>query len=489
MKKILLSASLLMLSTAAFAVTDGQTYEMKKGLTCENLWVIDRVHTDALFKTYEISGTTSPSAVSDGKYIYAATTTRTINQTAGTACIEVFDFLTGQYVKTVDLSLDGNAFTGTLVANSIGIDEYGNLWVGSYNQNSNGDTSALVYTCNIETGALTSVGELPFDMATGRVDYYDVVGDITGQEAGATIMAVSSATNLNVFNWRREQGADEWTGGWADGSIACEAVGTYPADLTDFNTGSMVKICRPTDDGVVNMFYIDGFTTFPALYNSDCSMSETENFGNVDYIRTEGEEGSEVTVGTIPAPQGGTNGVTDGTIAGQNLIVYSLEQGASSGSGCANRAVVTAVDGDYSFASMEYMWTIPVDGLGTETSGGRRLHCLQILEGEPDAAGHECGYIFDFKEGNGMGVFRIAEEGYNPQGSVEENFVANANITVNGDVIAVSETAESIEVYNVAGQKVAQVENASEIAAPATGLYIVKAVVEGAPVVKKVIVK
>ena len=86
-----------------------------------------------------------------------------------------------------------------------------------------------------------------------------------------------------------------------------------------------------------------------------------------------------------------------------------------------------------------------------------------------------------------MAVYRIAEEGF--KGSVEENFVANANITVNGDVIAVSEVAESIEVYNVAGQMVGQVENASEIAAPATGLYIVKAVVEGAPVVKKVIVK
>ena len=96
-----------MLSTAAFAVTDGQTYEMKKGLTCENLWVVDRVHTEALFKTFEISGTTSPSAVADGKYIYAATSTRTINADAGTACIEVFDFFTGEYVKTVDLKLNG----------------------------------------------------------------------------------------------------------------------------------------------------------------------------------------------------------------------------------------------------------------------------------------------------------------------------------------------------------------------------------------------
>ena len=487
MKKILLSASLLMLSTAAFAVTDGQTYEMKKGLTCENLWVVDRIHTEALFETFEISGTTSPSAVADGKYIYAATTTRTINADAGTACIEVFDFFTGEYVKTVDLKLNGEAFTGLLVANSIGIDEYGNLWVGSLVSNSDGAGSALVYTCDIETGELTSVGELPFYGAIGRIDYYDVCGDITGKEAGGTIMAVTTAADLlSVFNWRREQGADTWSGGWDDGSIARDAVGTYPADQTGFSTGAVLKIVRPTTDGVVEMFYIDGFTTLPALYNSDGSMSETENFGNVDYIRTEGEEGSEVTVGTIPAPTSGANGVVDGKIAGQNFVVYALEQYASEGEGHAHRAVVTAVDENIAFSSMEYMWTIPADGLGGETSGGRRMHCLQILEGEPDAAGRECGYIVTFKEGNGMGVFRIAEEGY---GSVEENFVANANITVNGDVIAVSEVAESIEVYNVAGQMVGQVENASEIAAPATGLYIVKAVVEGAPVVKKVIIK
>lgn len=72
-------------------------------------------------------------------------------------------------------------------------------------------------------------------------------------------------------------------------------------------------------------------------------------------------------------------------------------------------------------------------------------------------------------------------------GSVESNVAAAANITVNGDVIVVSEVAESIEVFNVAGQKVAEARNASEVAAPATGAYIVKAVVAGAPVVKKVI--
>lgn len=37
MKKFLLSASMALVAGSAFAVTDGQTYEVKNGLTCENV--------------------------------------------------------------------------------------------------------------------------------------------------------------------------------------------------------------------------------------------------------------------------------------------------------------------------------------------------------------------------------------------------------------------------------------------------------------------
>ena len=129
--------------------------------------------------------------------------------------------------------------------------------------------------------------------------------------------------------------------------------------------------------------------------------------------------------------------------------------------------------------------------MGDVSDGGNRIHCLDRVVLPEDANGKSAILLVTFKSYAGLGVYRIAEEGYDPTnlGGVEENVVAAANITVNGDVIAVSETAETIEVYNVAGQKVAQVENTTEVAAPATGLYIVKAVVDGAPVVKKVIVK
>ena len=52
-------------------------------------------------------------------------------------------------------------------------------------------------------------------------------------------------------------------------------------------------------------------------------------------------------------------------------------------------------------------------------------------------------------------------------------------------MISVNE-ASSIEVYNMAGQKVVEA-NASQVAAPAAGAYIVKANVNGNAVVEKVI--
>lgn len=138
---------------------------------------------------------------------------------------------------------------------------------------------------------------------------------------------------------------------------------------------------------------------------------------------------------------------------------------------------ITTVNTDREFASTKYLWTVPADGLGKTGGIGRRHRAMATVDQTDGSVLFVVMECYD-----GIGVYRISKPG-----SVESNVVAAANITVNGNVIAVSEVAESIEVFNVAGQKVAEARNASEVAAPATGAYIVKAVVAGAPVVKKVI--
>ena len=469
MKKLLLSASMLMLAGAsAFAVTDGQTYESIDGFNCENLWVFDRFHAEEAYMGNPIASKNARTATTDGTTIY-------VGLSGETATIEKFDLKTGAYLGSLALTKGGEAFSGTLAVNQVGFDEYGHFYAATYSANSLGDGQYEVYTVDLTTGAVTSVGDLFFDGGLGRIDYCDVIGDITGAEANATVMAVTcAADNMNVFKWVREKGSDEWMGGWTGQATfqAIEAGQTYPNGITGFSTGSVLKIVRDgSKSGNVNMFYIDGFTSAPALYGSDGAM--IDNISNADLKKTDKETG--VTTGTVPEPALGTNGIAEGSVGKTNLMIYSEGQ-YDAPHKC--QAVITTVDENMSFESMKPLWIVPADGLG-QTTDGVRVHSLFCLPQKDGSA-----LLLTFKCYNGMGVYKITKKG---DDSVESNVVAAANITVNGDVIAVSEVAESIEVFNVTGQKVAEARNASEVAAPATGAYIVKAVVAGAPVVKKVI--
>lgn len=469
MKKLLLSASMLMLAGAsAFAVTDGQTYESVDGINCENLWVFDRFHAEEAYMGNPIASKNARTATTDGTTIY-------VGLSGETATIEKFDLKTGAYLGSLALTKGGEAFKGTLAVNQVGFDEYGHFYAATYSANSEGNGQYEVYTVDLTTGAVTSVGDLFFDGGLGRIDYCDVIGDITGAEANATVMAVTcAADNMNVFKWVREKGSGEWMGGWTDQATfqAIKAGQTYPNGITGFSTGSVLKIVRDgSKSGNVNMFYIDGFTSAPALYGSDGAM--IDNISNADLKKTDKETG--VTTGTVPEPALGTNGIAEGSVGKTNLMIYSEGQ-YDAPHKC--QAVITTVDENMSFESMKPLWIVPADGLG-QTTDGVRVHSLFCLPQKDGSA-----LLLTFKCYNGMGVYKITKKG---DDSVESNVVAAANITVNGDVIAVSEVAETIEVFNVAGQKVAEARNASEVAAPATGAYIVKAVVAGAPVVKKVI--
>lgn len=477
MKKFLLSASVLMLASTAFAATDGQTYETKNGYTCENLWIFDRIHTPDEYGASKLgAGNQARTATTDGKVVY-------VGCSGETATIEKYSVATGEYLGAIDLKLNGEAYAGTLAANQVGFDEYGNFYVASYSGNSTGEAGLMLYTCNLETGELTSVGDLLFLGGIGRVDYCDVVGDLTGVNAAATVMAAASAQdNLNVFAWTRGQGETEWGGAWPTTLPYQAMTSTYPADQTGFSYGAVLKQVKDgSASGEMFMFYIDGFTTNPALYAADAAMADS--FENVPVEQKDPNTG-EILVPGVVSPELGTNGIAEGKIGNQNFIIFSEGQ-YEKGHTC--QAVVTSVDESLSFSSMDQMWLLPADGLGTTSDVGTRVHGLNTIALEPDANGKNAMLLVTFKCMNGMGVYRIAEEGYDPNASVADNVVANATIRVNGDVIAVSEVAESIEVYNVAGQKVAEVHNASEVAAPANGVYVVKAVVNGAPVVKKVI--
>lgn len=478
MKKLLLSASLILAASTAFAVTDGQSYEAKKGLTITNLWTIDRVHNKADYEALAIANKSARTAATDGKVVYVG-----LSMEEGQTTLERFDLETGALLEPLALKLNGEAYLGTLCANQVGLDDYGHLYVAPYNTNSAGDGAFKVYLVNTENGELTLAGSnaMEFMGGIGRIDYCDVKGDLTGVESSCTVIAAASTADIIVYGWTMPQGSTEWEGAFT-GMPYQQVTGTYPADQTIFNYGSVAKHVKD-GTGDLGMFYVDGFTTFPTLYGSDGAM--IDNLGNADLMVTDKETGT--TTGTVPAPSGaGTNGIAELSCGAQNIIGYSEGQYPSDGNA---QVIITAVDDEYTFSSMEHLWTVPADGFSTTSDGGKRVHCIQGVQLDPDANGKNATLLLTFKCFNGLAVYRIAEEGYSAQGGVAENVVANAQITVNGDVIAVSEVAEAIEVYNIAGQKVAQANNATEVAAPAAGVYVVKATVAGEQTVAKVVVR
>lgn len=104
-------------------------------------------------------------------------------------------------------------------------------------------------------------------------------------------------------------------------------------------------------------------------------------------------------------------------------------------------------------------------------------------------------YIYIEPKGKTSTDYRVEMPGieavyYNAPSGVESitvNGSENTQFTITDGVIEVGDTAQLIEVYNVAGQKVAEAHNASTIPAPAAGAYIVKAIINGKEITGKVI--
>ena len=60
---------------------------------------------------------------------------------------------------------------------------------------------------------------------------------------------------------------------------------------------------------------------------------------------------------------------------------------------------------------MTLYWTVPTKGLGEVSDGGTRIHAVETLPAT-DANGKEGVYLLTYKCNNGLGVYVIAEDGF-----------------------------------------------------------------------------
>lgn len=426
MKKfLLLGAMAAMTASSALAVVDGFTYETKNGITCESKWIDDRTSNmtgwnSLPFAQMYAKARTAALAQDNGKDVVVVGWSKTMEVDGASddyAHIVFVDFANGEVIKTIQCTENGNPIKGLLCANQVGCDDFGHIWFAgyvatTYNSETNKFTPLNIYVVNnTTTGECTKVASLmlPDDEteAVGRIDYCDLNGDATRAQAACVVMTplAAPATKPYVLAWRAEQGSDQWNGN-LDDYVSGAPEETYPADQTTWNTAPMVRIVKSEEyDGA--LFYVDGFSTCPALYDQTLAM--LESFASAPDL----------------APATGTNGVGEFTLGGKNFLAYSIAQ-YNATPGCQVR--VAELGEGMSFDGMESYWLLPENGLGEVSDGGTRMHAVETKI-YTDSTGKEGAYLLTYKCNNGLGVYAIAEEGWvDPNSNGVNDITADENL-------------------------------------------------------------
>ena len=223
MKKLLLLAVMALTLVGANAATDGQTYEAVNGLKIVNRWTFDRVHTPKEYQNSPICHTRARTAVLSGDIIYVARSEEksvvvSPGDTVVAAVVHRFSVKDGSELPDLDITYNGRPFGTFLGVNSIGVDNFGHLWVAPYT--SEKATTVPLYMLDKESGELTLIANLEKGDVIARTDYYDLVGDITREQAPCKF--VNAGTNVpTLYSWYAEQG-EGFEGGF-DGDTYLDA--------------------------------------------------------------------------------------------------------------------------------------------------------------------------------------------------------------------------------------------------------------------------
>ena len=460
MKKSLLIATMALAAFAANAAKDAYEYPTTGGYTLTNICQNSIFNGTWATLVHDVAGTPgdvfpsfsqirNATCVGGKVYVASSNSWGEGGTVVGEGALFIFDANTGEYEKSVQLvKEDGTPISGTLCANVIGQDDFGHMYVGGYRGSLWLDTETTyaanpieIFLVNPETGACTLAAslELPETEAdkSGRVDQFDVIGDLTCEKARCVVMApVNGAPKKEVVGWHCEQGEEEWAPHMNNGeNVACELSdeGGYPANVANFSSVGVAIIRDEEFSG--DMFYTDAFNTFPEVWNTEGAL--IDDFSVLVSALTF----DEVAHKQAPA------GVAEFTFGDQLFLLAGLNE-YTAGEGAQARVYKLGENG--AFEGAEPLFNFPHDGLGDigngtnlAKGGTSRLHKLEATVVE-DGNGKYGAYIFTYKDGNGFAYYLFAEEGFNAGGIAAPS---------------VAETNAPVEYFNLQGIRVANPEN------------------------------
>ncbi|MBR5118450.1 MAG: dockerin type I repeat-containing protein [Muribaculaceae bacterium] len=403
-KLILLTIMAVMTAMSSWAVTDGQTYAKVNGIGVKNLWIFDRVHANQAYLASPICHTNARTATMTGGVVYVSRSQEKQliipnpetgkNDTILQGVIHCFDALSGEPIKDLDLTFNGNPYGVFLGNTSIGCDNFGHIWVAPMTS-----ASAIeipIYQVDTESGEMTLVTNMYKGDMVYRTDYLDLIGDLTLEEAECNIMTIAHNSNdpgfPTVYRWHNEQGGDidTWEGGFY-GDPYMDFTEFYPAEKVGFSLAPVIKMLLGTDDDTMysgEYFYIDCFDGAPVLYYIDGTV--VDSFENVPQ--------------DLWPTRSAANGMTEFTLEGRHFFSYVKADMNGNGNGCQIN-VCELGDGDM-LETMTKYWQLPADSVGKINDNGLRVHCIATEKGYDDEGNEEIT-LFTFKAYNGMGVYKI----------------------------------------------------------------------------------
>lgn len=289
-----------------------------------------------------------------------------------------------------------------------------------------------IWNVNLETGE----GKLLIDLATDsakwlsaqfpenttiRLDRIGVYGDINGD---ATIMSVVSS-GADVYYWNIEDG--EWDGetNWIKLGLG-EGV----------NVGGAPVICPIEGD----YFYVDGFTTYPMLFDPD---------GNLVDAFDEAHEADHLLIGANGVSRSqGHNGVTEFEVNGEYYLIIAGDNTVGSGTAPSTFVLYKFADDYRDFKDMTQLYEFPMAGMGGVSNPQR----VATSFAQPNEEGTAVE-IYAFTSENGYGAYTLTiEEVEGPEPDAVENVTIDSNVWVENNTITASAQIEAI--FTVTGQNV-----------------------------------
>lgn len=395
-------------------MTDDVSYSDVDDIHVESLWIrsVKDDYGNISFTDDAGIGSWNRSMVAVGDYVYLSG--RTANSSTATAYLDKYNGYTGEYVGRI--TLGAGASVGYYPCNNVMKDSQNNICISNLAMMS---TSPLViHLVDIETGAVTQVAKISsLKQPNGRFDHVSIIGDVT--TGNFTVFGVPTNT-ANIVKWSFDEGV------CSESMTSINAY--YPTSNSSF--GIAPRIIPITEDDIF----------------VDCS-----NTALTRYTFSTGIRSGSFLANMAMAPENtGNNGGVFFSLGDKSIIVYANSDYQTSPSNTFN---VVATTNDLTFSSMEKLWTLPYNGLGSVNSN--------TWQATADYVDVEQGKVrlYLYIPGNGICAYEISD----------------AEISGVGEPI-VNASDETIKYYNIHGIEI----NKNNLR---PGLYIVKQGVKATKVI------